>query len=66
MHDRGPTYDKERIHLNIARIRKGGRVFEINIDPEQAVAFKEGEGSLKMPGKTEEWDARWYTGRKTS
>ncbi|MEA3429981.1 MAG: ribosome assembly factor SBDS [Nanoarchaeota archaeon] len=37
------TYEKERIHLNLARIKKGGEVFEIDVDPDLAVEFKEGK-----------------------
>jgi ribosome maturation protein SDO1 len=35
------TYDKERIrHLNLAKLKKGGEVFEIAIDPDKAIAYK--------------------------
>ncbi|MBW3015745.1 ribosome assembly factor SBDS [Candidatus Woesearchaeota archaeon] len=37
------TYDKERIHLNLARLKKGGEIFEIDIDPDKAIEFKEGK-----------------------
>ena len=39
----GPTFDHERISVNLARLRKGGENFEIVIDPDKAVAFKQGE-----------------------
>lgn len=39
----GITFDKERVHFNIARLKKGGKAFEIDIDPDMAIAFKEGK-----------------------
>lgn len=33
----------ERIKLNLARLKKGGSVFEISVDPDLAVKFKKGE-----------------------
>jgi ribosome maturation protein SDO1 len=33
----------ERLNINLARIKKGGRKFEIVIDPDNAVLFKEGK-----------------------
>ncbi len=44
----GPTFDKERVSLNIARLRKGGDTFEIVIDPDKAVKYKEGDESLTL------------------
>ncbi|RME32238.1 ribosome assembly factor SBDS [Candidatus Woesearchaeota archaeon] len=38
----GPTYDQERVSFNVARLRKGGEVFEIVVDPDAAVTMKEG------------------------
>ena len=38
------TFDKDRISVNLARLRKGGEDFEIVVDPDKAVAFKEGAG----------------------
>lgn len=35
--------DTKKIHLNIARLEKGGDRFEIDVDPDLAVAFKKGE-----------------------
>ena len=37
------SFDKERVSFNLARLKKGGQVFEIVIDPDQAIAFKEGK-----------------------
>ncbi|MBT3406765.1 ribosome assembly factor SBDS [Candidatus Woesearchaeota archaeon] len=37
------TYDKERVSFNIARLKKGGDTFEIIIDADKAIAFKEGK-----------------------
>ena len=34
------TMDKERVHYNLARIKKGGEHFEIVIDPDQAILYK--------------------------
>jgi len=39
----GMTFDKERISLNLARLKKGGNNFEIDIDCDSAVAFKGGQ-----------------------
>ena len=41
MHGR-ETFDKDRIHINVARLRKGGQTFEVVVDADQAVAFREG------------------------
>lgn len=37
----GPTFDKERISLNLAKLRKGGEDFEVVIDPDLAIAYKQ-------------------------
>lgn len=37
------TYDKEKISLNLARLKKAGETFEIDVNPELAIQFKEGE-----------------------
>jgi len=37
------TYDKERIHINVARLRKAGEVFEIDVDPDLAIEYREGK-----------------------
>ena len=39
----GMTFDKERVSFNLARIKKGGKNFEIDIDFDQAISFKEGK-----------------------
>ncbi|MFH1053336.1 MAG: ribosome assembly factor SBDS [Candidatus Woesearchaeota archaeon] len=39
----GITYDKERIHINVARLRKGSEKFEIDVDPDKAIAYKNGQ-----------------------
>jgi ribosome maturation protein SDO1 len=36
-------FDREKLHLNIARIKKGGKLFEIDIDPNLAFSYKEGK-----------------------
>lgn len=33
----------ERLHINLAKIKKGGRKFEIVVDPDNAVAYKNGQ-----------------------
>ncbi len=38
------TYDKERVHLNVARMSRGGEKFELIIDPDKAVAYRNSEG----------------------
>lgn len=38
----GPTFDQERFSVNVARLKKGGETFEIVIDPDAAVTYKEG------------------------
>lgn len=44
---RGQTFDEERIHINVARLKKGGETFEVVIDPDAAVLWKEsGEGDI--------------------
>ncbi len=37
----GITFDKEKIHVNLARLKKGGKNFEVVIDPDKAVEYKE-------------------------
>lgn len=41
--DQRKTFEKEHFHINVARLKKGGENFEINIDPDKAVDFKEGK-----------------------
>lgn len=36
------TYDQERVSFNLARLKRGGSNYEVVIDPDKAVAFKEG------------------------
>jgi len=33
----------ERLHINLARLKKNGRKFEIVIDPDRAISYKEGK-----------------------
>lgn len=48
------TYDPEKFNLNTARLKKGGHVFEIVIDPEEAILFKEtGKNDIKDVLKSE-------------
>ncbi len=39
----GPTFDEERFSVNVARLKKGGETFEVVIDPDAAVRYKQGE-----------------------
>lgn len=34
---------KERIHINLARLKKNGELFEVDVDPDLAVRFRRGE-----------------------
>ncbi|MBW2987451.1 ribosome assembly factor SBDS [Candidatus Woesearchaeota archaeon] len=48
------TDDKETFQVNLARLKKGGSHFEIAINSEEAIAFKEGRGvSVKEVLKSE-------------
>lgn len=37
----GPTFDKERVSMNLAKLKKGGETFEIVIDPDLAIQYKQ-------------------------
>jgi len=37
----GPTFDQERVTFNLARLKKGGHVFEVVVDPDAAITLKE-------------------------
>jgi len=51
----GPTFDQERVNFNLARLRKGGSMFEIVVDPDAVVKLKEnGEGSVREVVRAEE------------
>lgn len=39
----GITHDHEKIHLNLGRIKKDGENFEVVVDPDLAIEFKEGK-----------------------
>ena len=39
----GPTYEHERVSFNLAKLRKAGEQFEVVIDPDLAIAFREGD-----------------------
>jgi ribosome maturation protein SDO1 len=36
------SYDKERVSFNLARLKKGGKEFEVVVEPDNAIAFKKG------------------------
>ena len=40
--DQRKTFEKEHFKINLARLKKGGQNFEINIDPDLAISFKKG------------------------
>jgi ribosome maturation protein SDO1 len=43
----GPVFEHEKIHINLAFMKKGGAHFEIVIDPDAAIRFKEtGHGDV--------------------
>ncbi len=45
---RGPTFDQERVSFNLARLRKGGAVFEVVVDPDAVIALREsGKGKVR-------------------
>ena len=35
-------YGPEQIHINLARLKRNGKNFEIVVDPDKAVAFRDG------------------------
>jgi ribosome maturation protein SDO1 len=37
------SMDKERVNFNLARLKKGGRRFEIVVDPDNAIEYKKGK-----------------------
>ncbi len=39
----GTTFDKERFSVNLARLKKGNEKFEVVINSDQAIAFKQGK-----------------------
>jgi ribosome maturation protein SDO1 len=44
----GPTFDQERVSFNLARLKKGGETFELVVEPDAAVTFKErGSGDIE-------------------
>lgn len=47
------TFDKEKVSLNLARIKTHGENFEIVIDPDNAVKFRHGEVNIRDALKTE-------------
>ncbi|MBI4150400.1 ribosome assembly factor SBDS [Candidatus Woesearchaeota archaeon] len=40
---RQQIFDKERVSFNLARLKKGGSVFEVAVDPDLAIEFKKGK-----------------------
>lgn len=48
MRNQSITDDKESIHLNLARLKKGGENFEVAIDPDMAVKYLEDEEDVDI------------------
>ncbi|MFH1134402.1 MAG: ribosome assembly factor SBDS [Nanoarchaeota archaeon] len=46
-------FDRERLHINVARLKKGGETFEIVIDPVVAMAYRQGKAELHDVLKSE-------------
>ena len=46
-------FSKEKAHFYIARIKKGGKDFEIDVDPDIALAYKAGKAEIKDVLKAE-------------
>src|SRR3989344_8608871 len=44
---KGETYDKERFSVNLARLKKGNEKFEIVINSDDAILFKQGKGDIR-------------------
>ncbi len=38
----------KKIHINVARLKKAGETFEIDIDPDLAIKFKQGDDSIRI------------------
>lgn len=47
------TYDKEKISLNLARLKTQGENFEVVIDPDNAVKFRHGATDIRAAVKAE-------------
>ncbi len=39
----GISFDKEKLHINLARLKKEGETFEVVIDPDKAMDFRSGK-----------------------
>lgn len=39
----GQTFDQEKVSFNLAKLKKGGEMFEVVIDPDLAIEYVEGE-----------------------
>ena len=39
--------NKEKVSMNVARLKKSGAVFEVVIEPEKALAYKKGQAELR-------------------
>ncbi|MFC1648886.1 ribosome assembly factor SBDS [Nanoarchaeota archaeon] len=47
------TYEKEKAHINLAKLKKQGYEFEVVIDPDLAMEFKHGKAELRDVLKSE-------------
>ena len=47
------SYDKEKVSLNVARLRTHGYTFEVAIDPDNAIKYRHGEADIREALKAE-------------
>ncbi len=40
---KGPSFGKEKVKLSLAKLKREGTLFEIDVDPENAILFREGK-----------------------
>lgn len=40
--------EKEHVYVNLARLKKGGEVFEVDVDPDLALRFRKGDSSVAI------------------
>ncbi|MBN2458848.1 ribosome assembly factor SBDS [Candidatus Woesearchaeota archaeon] len=48
------TYEKERVSLNVARLKSHGENFEVVIEPEAAIKFRHGDADIRDALKAEQ------------
>ncbi len=47
------SYDKEKVSLNVARLKTHGYTFEVAIDPDNAIKYRHGEADIREALKAE-------------